>query len=172
MAMRTMPFPASSGVALTLITSMRGSHRASASRDASSIKPSVLALIDSNISSQILQPNAGRITRSPGAVDSTTRMPRSMSSTPVDMAIDPVWSTRIGKAMPRPTYDGSMSKPLTALFPSSDPVPSVQLERHALDLGERLAGDAHRGTLRLQLTVGGDAHCLGALEVDREALDL
>ena len=80
---------------------MRGSQRDSASRYASSISPSVLALIGSNISSQILQPNAGRITRSPGAVDSTTRMPRSMSSTPVVIAIEP-FSKRNGKEMPRP----------------------------------------------------------------------
>ena len=62
--------------------STRGSHCETASRTASAISPSVLALIGSNSRSQMRQPNCGRITRSPGAVMITMRMLASMSSAP------------------------------------------------------------------------------------------
>jgi hypothetical protein len=62
----------------------------------------------SNSNSQILQPNAGRIRRSPGAVVRIMRIDESMSLGPDDMAIAPDWSTRRGNAMPRPMKsDGS-----------------------------------------------------------------
>ncbi len=53
------------------------------------------------------QPNLGRMTRSPGAVSSTSRIERSRSSGPLVSAIEPVWSTVIGQVKPRPTNDVS-----------------------------------------------------------------
>ena len=51
------------------------------------------------------------MTRSLGAVASTTRIDQSRSSGPDVRAIDPVWSTDMGKRKPRPMNAGSGTVP-------------------------------------------------------------
>ena len=100
--MRTSEASSSSGVTTTSVTSALGSHWASDSRTAWAIRPSVLAFTGSKSRSQILHPNSGRMTRSLGAVASTTRIEQSRSSGPLVMARLPRWSTPMGKRKPRP----------------------------------------------------------------------
>jgi len=104
-----MPSWSGSGVLVTSSTSTRGSHWASACRTASEIWPSRFAVIGSNSRSQIRQPNCGRISRSLGAVISTSRMLLSRPSTSSESRSAPVWSTCIGQEKPRPTKVGSGS---------------------------------------------------------------
>jgi hypothetical protein len=53
------------------------------------------------------QPNCERMTRSPGAVVSTTRIAASRSSAPSVSRIEPVWSTCSGQKNPRPMNEAS-----------------------------------------------------------------
>jgi hypothetical protein len=75
---------------------------ARACRTACFISPSVFAFIGSKTSSWMRQPNSGRIRRSPGAVIRISCTEESRSATPLVRLIDPLWSTRIGQAKPRP----------------------------------------------------------------------
>src|SRR6056297_1014703 len=145
MSMVTAPTPLASGATVTVSMSIRGSHRDIASRTASSISASVLALIGSNSRFQMRQPKAGRMGRSPGAVERITFIAFSTSAVPLDSAIDPLASTRRGNENPWPMNDGSCS-PLIAAIPSSVAyvvVPSVDLDHRALDGRDALGLDLH-----------------------------
>jgi hypothetical protein len=78
----------------------------------------VLVSMGSNISSQMRQPNAGRNGRSPGAVDSTTAIDRSSSSTPSIKVNDPLSLMRIGKGKPLPMNSSDMVPPLIVVVKS------------------------------------------------------
>ena len=73
------------------------------------MRPSRLAVTGSNISSQMRQPNCGRINRSPGAVINTISRDRSRSATPSESRMAPVWSTPNGQPKPRPMKVASPS---------------------------------------------------------------
>src|SRR5688572_27439967 len=96
------------------------------------MRPRVLALISSNSWSQIAQPNSGRMSRSPLAVDSTMAMERSMSSGPPTSAIEPVWSIRIGNEMPRPMNVAAS----LLVSPAISFARSIDLHHRALDDGD------------------------------------
>src|SRR3954471_9200483 len=113
------------------------------------------------------QPNCGRMSRSPFAVDSTITMDRSMSSAPDVIAIAPVWSTRIGNAMPRPMNVFASDERSTSEAMSVD-LRQGALDRHdagRLEVGHRALGLERPGRLDRDAGLRGELD-VGALQLD------
>src|SRR6185437_5289885 len=128
-----------------LVTSIRGSHRASAVWMAASTWPMSSASMLSKMKSWTAQPNSGRIGRSPGAVPRMSRIACSMSVTPWASASTPRWSACSGKESPDPIR--------SAIAPSS------QADHRAADR-DPAGADLDRGRAAF------DRHRLHALDRD------
>src|SRR4051794_25457630 len=150
MSIVSRPLVASVASKATLLTSIRGSQRASASRIACSMLPIVLASIESKTKSCTPQPNSGRIGRSPGAVPRMSWIACSMSCSSRASAIPPRRSTASGKASPEPMISDT-GKTLS------------EVDQSAGDIDRGLALNVHGRALERQDS--------GRLDTDRGALD-
>src|ERR1700729_1731607 len=134
-----------------LMTSMRGSHRASAVWMAASMWPISSASIASKMKSWTAQPNSGRMGRSPGAVPRINRIACSMSLTPWASASTPRWSACSGNESPDPIRSAIAS--------------SSQADHRAAD-GDAAGADLHRGAAAF------DGHRLRGLDRDVDPVGL
>lgn len=90
---------------------MRGSQRSRLTYTSCWMRPAVCSLTGANTRSWIAQPKSGRIGRSPGAVDRTSRIASSTSRSPLTRAIPPVGPMRSGNDQPDPTNCSAISGP-------------------------------------------------------------